>query len=119
MSILGDIINKKVSKITEERVENKEIIEDPVIKQTMYNKIWLARVVEEHGFVLTENEFRIGTILKKLNERDGHCPCGGMTEDFMCPCKMMREYGACKCGLYQNIRDVVPKNGSSTAKIKE
>ncbi len=119
MSILGDIINKRVSKIAEERVVEKQEVKEEPVKSTMYNKIWLARVAEEHGFALTENEFRIGTILKKLNERDGHCPCGGMTEDFICPCKMMREYGACKCGLYQNVRDVVPKNGSSTAKIKE
>ncbi len=119
MSILCDIINKRVSKIAEERVVEKQEVEEEPVKPTMYNKIWLARVAEEHGFALTENEFRIGTILKKLNERDGHCPCGGMTEDFICPCKMMREYGACKCGLYQNVRDVIPKNSSSTAKIKE
>lgn len=118
MSILGDIINKKVSKITEERVENKEIIEDPVIKPLMYNKIWLARIAEEHGFAISNNEFRVENILKKLNERSGHCPCGGMTEDFICPCKMMREHGACKCGLYQNIRDINPKSSSSTGRIK-
>lgn len=119
MSILCDIINKRVSKIAEERIAENQIVNEEQPKPIMYNKIWLAKVIEEHGFTLTDNEFRVGTILKKLNERNGHCPCGGMTEDFICPCKMMREYGACKCGLYQNIKDVNPKSGGSIAKIKE
>ena len=118
MSILGDIINKKVNKIIDNASEKDDIKDKCEQKPTMYNKIWLSKVVEEHGFTVTDNEFRIENILRKLNEKDGYCPCGGKTEDSICPCKMMRQYGACKCGLYQNIRDINPTDGSSEARIK-
>ena len=118
MSILSDIINKKVNKIID-GIDTEDNKEEPKQKPTMYNKFWLEKVAEEHGFTVTDNEFRISNILRKLNEKDGYCPCGGKTEDFLCPCKMMRQYGACKCGLYQNIRDIDPKCCSSEARIKD
>lgn len=116
MGILADIINKKVAKIIDNKVEEQpEVAEENI---TRYNRLWLDRVAHETGFAISDNENRVNNILKKLNERDGHCPCGGMTDEFICPCTMMREHGACKCGLYMNVKDINPKDAKSTARIK-
>lgn len=114
MGLLGDILHgkKKVEDVKAKEVEECN-------EATMYNKIWLDNVVRETGFALTENEKRIENILKALNKRDGHCPCGGMTEEFICPCRMMREYGNCKCGLYQNFKDIDPSDTKTTGRIKD
>lgn len=118
MGILADIINKKVTKIINDKIDKKQpVIEEECV--TRYNRLWLDKVARETGFAVSDNEKRVDTILKKLNERDGHCPCGGMTDEFICPCTMMRTHGACKCGLYVNVKDIEPKDGKSTARIKE
>lgn len=120
MGILANIINKKAQEIVDKRIqkENEESV-SANMEITPYNNMWLERTAREAGFAISDNEQRVNNILKKLNERDGHCPCGGMTDEFICPCRMMREYGACKCGLYMNARDIEPKDTKSTAKIKE
>jgi ferredoxin-thioredoxin reductase catalytic subunit len=117
MGILGDIINKKINNIINNKIEEKQsdlTKEEP----TRYNRLWLDKIVREAGYALTDNENKINNILKALNKRDGHCPCGGMTDEFICPCNMMRTYGTCKCGLYRDLKDIDPK-GQSTAKIKK
>lgn len=120
MGILGDIVANRIDKIVNDRRQAK--MEEQQVSETqdieMYNRIWLDKVVHETGYALTDNEQRITNILKKLNERDGHCPCGGMTDEFICPCRMMREYGTCKCGLYRNFVDVNP-TGKSEGSIKK
>lgn len=120
MGILGDIVANRIDKIVNERRQAK--MEEQQVSETqdieMYNRIWLDKVVHETGYALTDNEHRITNILKKLNERDGHCPCGGMTDEFICPCRMMREYGTCKCGLYRDFVDVDP-TGKSEGSIKK
>lgn len=120
MGILADIISKKAHEIVEREVQKKEEQEKSAEEGiTKYNRIWLDSIVRETGFALSDNDKRVDNILKKLNERDGHCPCGGMTDEFICPCRMMREHGACKCGLYMNAKDIEPKDMKSTARIKE
>lgn len=117
MGILADLINKKAQEIVDRKIEEKQPAQE--IEATKYNRLWLDKIVRETGFAVSDNEQKVNNILKALNKRDGHCPCGGMSEDFMCPCKMMREHGACKCGLYKDFKDINPTNTRSTAKIKE
>lgn len=121
MGILGDIVANRIDKIVNDRRQAK--MEEQQVSETqnveMYNRIWLDKMVHETGYALTDNEQRITNILKKLNERDGHCPCGGMTDEFICPCRMMREYGTCKCGLYRDVVDINPTDCKSEGRIKE
>lgn len=119
MGILRDILEKKAVEIIEKKIEreNAESISGNM-KITTYNRIWLEKIAEEAGYAISDNDNRVNNILKKLNERDGHCPCGGMTEEFLCPCRMMREHGACKCGLYMNARDINPTDTKTTGRIK-
>ena len=117
MGILADIINKKATEIFDRKVQEKQpVVEEDV---TRYNRLWLDKIARETGFAISDNENRVNNILKKLNERDGHCPCGGMTDEFVCPCRMMREYGTCKCGLYRDVKDVNPTDGRSIGRIKD
>lgn len=121
MGILADIINKKVNKIIDDKIEEKQKqkqeadIDENIIR---YNRLWLSKIIHETGFAVTDNKNKVDNILKKLNERNGHCPCGGMTDEFICPCRMMREYGTCKCGLYRDIKDIEPRDSKSTGRIK-
>ena len=118
MSMLSDILKKHIPQIIEDKVnDDKSIEESNDIRK--YNHIWLDKVARQHGYTISDNEKRVDNILKKLNDRNGHCPCGGMTDVYICPCKMMRTYGNCKCGLYENIveKDIDP-NGSSAGRIK-
>lgn len=123
MGILRDIIERKAMEITTNKLEREYAERQQQEKKdaedvTPYNRVWLEKIVREGGYALTDNEQRIDNILKKLNERNGHCPCGGMSDEFLCPCRMMREYGNCKCGLYQNAVDLNVKSSSSTGRIK-
>lgn len=120
MGILSDIINKKAQEIVDRRIQKQE--EESIsnnMEVTPYNRIWLDTISRDFGFAISNNDKVVDNILKKLNERDGHCPCGGMTAEFICPCKMMREYGACKCGLYMNVKDLEPKDTKTTGRVKE
>lgn len=116
MGILADLISKKAKEIVDRKIEEKQPTEE--IKAEKHNRLWLDKLVREAGYAVSDNEQRVNNILKALNKRDGHCPCGGMTEDFLCPCKMMRTYGTCKCGLFMDLKDIEPKDMKSTAKIK-
>ena len=118
MGIIKDIIEKRAMEIVNNKItsESNDTTEHDITK---YNRIWLNKIANKTGFVISDNEKKVDNILKALNKRDGHCPCGGMTKDFICPCKMMREYNECKCGLYLSARDIEPKDAKSTGKIKE
>lgn len=118
MGILADIIGKKAEEIVNRKAEQRTV-DTKEEKVTRYNRMWLEKIVREAGYAVSDNEQKVNNILKALNKRDGHCPCGGMTEDFICPCKMMREHGACKCGLYMDFKDIEPKDMKSTARIKD
>lgn len=122
MSILRDLIEKKAQQIVDDKIEREQQEnKDQSISDNndimVYNRHWLLKTANKYEFQITDNEPRALNILKKLNQRDGHCPCGGMTDEFICPCKMMREFGHCKCGLYESAKDINPK-GSTSAQIK-
>ena len=119
MSILRNLVEKKAQEIVQAKVEREEseaITTKENIK--MYNRVWLLKMADKYGYQITDNEARAVNILRKLNDRDGHCPCGGMTDEFLCPCKLMREFGHCKCGLYESAKDINPK-GSTSAQVKK
>jgi ferredoxin-thioredoxin reductase catalytic subunit len=118
MGILADLIYKKANEIVERRMEEKQPKEEGV-QAERYNRLWLDKVVREFGYAVSDNDQKVDNILKALNKRDGHCPCGGMTDYFLCPCEMMRGHGVCKCGLFKNFKDVNPTDTRSTAKIKD
>lgn len=116
---MGALLNiyNKIKKKDDKKLQTQT--EEQEQEYTPYNKIWLQRIATENDYKISDNEKRVDGILKALNKRDGHCPCGGMTDQFLCPCEMMREYGACKCGLYESAKDINPREAKSNAKIKE
>ena len=116
MSKLGDFLKNK--KTGEKSVQTQTKVEETktdVVK--LYNKIWLNKVSNQMGYIISSDERKVNGILEALNRKNGHCPCGGNGTQFLCPCVNMREYGICKCGLYENVRQVSP-TGSSEARIK-
>lgn len=123
MGILKDIVDKMNGTRNNQHIKKGDnniqatgdVSIDGIIK---YNRIWLVRTANKHDFDISDNDTKVSNILKALNKRDGHCPCGGMTEDFMCPCKWMREFGACKCGLFVEPKDVEPRDSKTTGSIK-
>lgn len=43
----------------------------------------------------------VRTVLERLKENDGYCPCQvERSDDTKCPCRMVRERGECVCCLY-------------------
>lgn len=107
MGALGDFLKGKKS---EPKVERKEDTDSQV---KFYNKVWLNKVSNQTGFIVSDNEKKVNGILEALNRKDGHCPCGGNGVQFLCPCIIMREKGICKCGLFENVRPLEPTGGSS------
>lgn len=83
----------------------------------LYNRVWLNKMSNKFGFIVSDNDKKVDGILAALNRRDGHCPCGGNGVQYICPCAIMRETGICKCGLFNNITPVEP-TGSSSGRIK-
>ena len=71
------------------------------------------------GYIISDDDKKVDGILIALNRKNGHCPCGGMTEQFICPCEMMRTHGVCKCGLYKNAVDLNPRESETTGRIKQ
>ena len=96
--------------------EIQEVSPDTGIKR--YNRIWLRKMSNATGFIISDDDKKVDGILDALNRKDGHCPCGGNGPQFLCPCVIMREQGICKCGLYENVTPIKPSGGSS-ARIKE
>ncbi len=57
--------------------------------------------VENKTYQFTDNEVVKNAILKRLEIKQGLCPCNpSTTDDYRCPCLKMRTTGACCCGLY-------------------
>lgn len=112
MGKLGDYLKRKKETSTPAPAKQKE---DQQLK--LYNKIWLNKVSNQFGYIVSSNTKKVEGILEALNRKGGHCPCGGNGDQFLCPCVIMREKGICKCGLYENVRPVNP-SGSSDGRIK-
>lgn len=112
MSKLGDFLKGKKdtpAPVVQKKGEDKQV--------KLYNKVWLNKVSNQMGYIVSSNEVRVNGILEALNRKGGHCPCGGNGDQFLCPCVIMREKGICKCGLYENVKPVEP-SGSSNGRIK-
>ena len=113
MSKLKDFLSGR--KVEQPVVKEEPKKEDTGIK--IYNKIWLKKISDAYGYIVSDNEKKVEGILAALNRKGGHCPCGGNGDQFLCPCVIMREKGICKCGLYENVRQIEP-TGSSNGRIK-
>lgn len=60
--------------------------------------------VENKTFKLTDNEAVKNAIIKRLEIKNGYCPCNpATTDDYKCPCLKMRIDGKCCCGLYIEV----------------
>ena len=58
--------------------------------------------VENKTFKLTDDETVKNAIIKRLEIKNGYCPCNpATTDDYLCPCLKMRIDGKCCCGLYK------------------
>lgn len=112
MGKLRDIFNKKNRNNNDIGMDN-----NPVDEIIIYNKSWLMRISNATGFIISDNRNKVDGILKALNRRNGHCPCGGNGDQFICPCVVMRDKGICKCGLFENVIPLNPR-GNSTGSIK-
>ena len=112
MGKLRDIFNKR-----NKDNDDNNTGDNTVHEITAYNKSWLMRISNTTGFIISDDRNKVSGILKALNRRNGHCPCGGNGDQFICPCVVMRDKGICKCGLFENIRPVNPR-GNSTGSIK-
>lgn len=97
----------------------KEQSVQPVKEVTplFYNKLWLNRLTDKTGYIVTQDEKKISDTLDYLNRNNGMCPCVGVGEDALCPCSTMRNKGVCACGLFENIRSFDIK-GKSDAVIR-
>lgn len=112
MGKLGDLLKSRKSEPAQTTVETRA---DEGVK--FYNRVWLNKISNQMGYIISSNDKKVDGILEALNRKDGHCPCGGNGIQFICPCVIMREQGICKCGLYENIKPVEP-TGSSSGRIK-
>lgn len=113
MGKLGDFLKGK--KEQPKVIHKEENGDNPQVK--LYNRVWLNRVSNQMGYIISDNDKKVDGILEALNRKDGHCPCGGNGVQFLCPCVIMREKGICKCGLYENVRPLEP-SGNSGGRIK-
>lgn len=111
MSKLAEFLSKKKPAVVEETT----VKNDTEIKR--YNRVWLKKITDVTGYIVSDNDKKVDGILGALNRKNGHCPCGGNGDQFLCPCINMREKGICKCGLFENVRPVDP-SGNSSGRIK-
>ena len=111
-----DIINKRVKgdqvnynlhveEVVKPSPVQLEADEQAQINPNYYNRSWLGKVALHRGYAINPDDNKVDGILKALNRKSGHCPCGGNGAQFKCPCQNMRTYGICKCGLFMNIPD--------------
>ena len=122
---LRELLEKKALENAKKQSENIEVEtinlneDDDNPRKMMYDRAWLEQVCRARGYAANSNNRTVDTILRKLRERDGFCPCGGNTKSMKCPCKMMREYNNCRCKLFvTDVKEREPKSNGSTARIR-
>ena len=77
MGILRDLVEQKAFDIVQKRIEREEsqaLTNTEDIK--MYNRVWLEKMARKYDYAISDNDKVVDRILDKLNDRDGHCPCG-------------------------------------------
>lgn len=66
----------------------------------------------KQGWMLNPNDKVVNSILARVENNDGECPCvndGKTREDRLCPCKSYRENDKCCCNLYVKENGVLFK----------
>ena len=70
--------------------------------------ITMIEILIKEGWILNSNDKIVNSILKRVEENNGLCPCQNDSEDKHCPCSNYRVLDHCCCGLYKKIeREVV------------
>ena len=72
-----------------------------IVKREGVTLLHVKQTANKYGMKVNPDSSHVFTIIEKIYENDGYCPCMPMkTNDTKCPCKYMRKLKACRCGLY-------------------
>lgn len=63
----------------------------------------MVQILRKEGWVLNTNDKIVNSILKRVEENNGLCPCQNNSEDKHCPCSNYRLLNYCCCGLYKKM----------------
>lgn len=64
-------------------------------------------IYRKEGWVLNPKDKVVNSIIKRINNNNGECPCtnpGQTKEDRLCPCAEYRLNDKCHCGLYLKLQ---------------
>lgn len=68
----------------------------------------MIQIFRKEGWMLNPNDKVVNSILQRVEQNGGECPCpnpGKTFEDRCCPCKEYRENNCCHCTLYVKKND--------------
>ena len=70
----------------------------------------MVEILRREGWVLNPNDRIVNSILKRVEQNNGECPCVNSSEDKHCPCSNYRLKDTCCCGLYMREKplDTMP-----------
>lgn len=60
----------------------------------------MVKIYRKEGFDLNPNDKIVNSILKRVENNNGECPCHNNSIDKKCPCSDYRDNNICHCGLY-------------------
>ena len=60
----------------------------------------MIKIYRKEGFDLNPNDKIVNSILKRVENNSGECPCHNNSSDKNCPCSDYRDNDICHCGLY-------------------
>lgn len=63
----------------------------------------MIEILRKPGWTLNPNDKVLNSIIKKIINNNGECPCvnpGKTVEERLCPCLSYRENNKCCCNLY-------------------
>lgn len=63
----------------------------------------MVTILRKDGWMLNPNDKVVNSILKRIENNNGECPCHNTCEDKHCPCSGYRENDKCCCNLYVKI----------------
>lgn len=63
----------------------------------------MVQILRKEGWILNPNDKVVNSILKRVEQNKGLCPCQNDSEDKHCPCSNYRVLDHCCCGLYKKL----------------
>ena len=63
----------------------------------------MITILRKEGWILNPNDKVVNSILSRVEENNGLCPCQNDSEDKHCPCSNYRVLDHCCCGLYKKV----------------